>query len=235
MQELMRKFAEWPGGMILDVATGHGGFIPHLREFFPGYRFIVGVDISSRAIDDVHRMYAATNKIEFAMMDAGELALKRDSIETAAITNSLHHLRDADLALQEMKRVLRPGGLFLIFEMFKDGQNEMQNSHVRIHHWWAEIDRLNGYLHNETFTKRQIIKIAERIGLRKLEYIELSDPEPVNQAVVDRIQSTCDDYLAKIDGRPGCEQLRQRGIILKQRIDETGFAWAKSLCAAGYK
>lgn len=168
-------------------------------------------------------------------MDGAALAAKTDSFDTVSITNSLHHLRNIEQSMAEMKRVLRLGGMFLIFEMFDDNQSERQMSHVLLHHWWAEIDRLTGQLHNETFTKNQLIDIAEQIGLKKLDFVELDDNEPVDEIAIERIKITIDDYIERLKSMPNNKALLERGHQLLQRIADIGFSWATSLCTIGYK
>ncbi len=57
-------------------------------------------------------------------------------------TFTLHHLSDKTKVIEEMKRVLKTNGIFIINEMFCDYQNEAQMSHVYVHHIGADIDRI---------------------------------------------------------------------------------------------
>lgn len=135
MDDLKEKTDGWAGGVILDMATGRGGFIPYLQVMLPRYDYIIGIDISAAEIDNVRRLYGTNSEIKFAFIDGAALAAKTGSFDTVSITNSRHHLRDIEQTMTEMKRVLRLGGMFLIFEMFNDNQNEKQMSHVLAHHW----------------------------------------------------------------------------------------------------
>ena len=64
-----------------------------------------------------------------------------------------------------MGRVCKPGGQFIISEMYRDGQTETQQTHVALHHWWAAVDTAEGILHHETYTRQELVEITEKIGL----------------------------------------------------------------------
>lgn len=235
MDNLREIIGSWPGGTILDMATGSGEFIPYLQILFPRLDDIIGVDLSISKIKKAGNQYRRARRTRFAVMNGEKLGIKTGYFGTASITNSLHHLDDMNKVLTEMKRVLKPGGMLMVFEMFSDHQSEQQISHVLAHHWWAEIDRLTGKLHNETFTKDRLINIVEKVGLKKQTFTELEDSDPVDERALTRIRFTIDNYNEKLEKLGNNELLIRRGKEIKERIDKIGFAWAKTLCAVGYK
>ena len=235
MDDLKKIIGDWPGGKILDMATGSGEFIPYLQVIFPRLDNIIGVDLSQPKIRQARRRYRRARRTTFAVMDGEMLGIKTGSFDTASITNSLHHLKDVNKVLYEMKRALKPGGMLLIFEMFSDHQSEKQMSHVMAHHWWAEIDRLTGYLHNETFPKDRLLDIVKKVGLQKQTFVELEDTDAVDEPALNRVRFTIDDYLKKLENMGNHESLRERGHEIRERLDKIGFAWAKLLGAVGYK
>jgi len=51
---------------------------------------------------------------EFTVMNAESLKFGDGCFDTVCVANSLHHFENVDRALSEMKRVLKPGGLFIV-------------------------------------------------------------------------------------------------------------------------
>ena len=109
-----------PGGRVLDVATGSGGFIGFLLEGLQDPAEIVGIDTSERAAAAFGQAFKDTPAVRFESMDAGRMSFPDASFDTVCIANSLHHLPEPARVLSEMLRVLRPGGSFLIFDLRRD-------------------------------------------------------------------------------------------------------------------
>lgn len=144
------------GGKVLDVATGKGDFIDTLRKALKNYRAFVGIDNSQKEVEAAKKRFDG-QPVEIMKMNAEALKFQSDSFDTVCLSYSLHHLSRIDKMLAEMKRVLKPGGYFIIQEEFSDGeQTEAQKTDILQHHWDAEIDTLLGISHNKTFTRQKI-------------------------------------------------------------------------------
>ena len=104
-----------PAPRLLDFGTGVGNSIPHLRHFFPQSR-PVGIDISQRSLEVAeHRFPGAAELIAF---DGSTVPLPAGTIDMAFAACVFHHI-EHDLhvgLLAEIRRVLRPGGLMVVFE-----------------------------------------------------------------------------------------------------------------------
>jgi SAM-dependent methyltransferase len=90
---------------ILDLGTGVGGLIEHVRRKAPR-SFICGVDRSEGML----RLAAATHRDAFAAMDAQCLALRPDVFDVVTMVFVLFHLPDPVAGLREAARMLRPEG-----------------------------------------------------------------------------------------------------------------------------
>ena len=151
-REIARCLSVITGGKVLDVCTGKGAFIETLMKTLNSFDSFVGVDIDQDDLTKARERFMG-QPVQFLMMDATNLQFDDASFDTVCIANSLHHLDDIPRVLAEMNRVLKPGGHFIVEEMYQDGeQSEAQRTDILEHHWTAKIDRLQGISHKETLT-----------------------------------------------------------------------------------
>jgi SAM-dependent methyltransferase len=215
-----------PGGRVLDVATGSGGFIHFLLDGLKDYTEITGIDTNERAAAAFAEAFKEKPGVRFEKMDAEHLAFSDGSFDTVSIANSLHHFDHPQAVLAEMKRVLRPGGHLILAEMYRDGQTETQMIHVLLHHWWAAIDRAIGVVHNETFCRADIL--AMLAGWKGLEIHDLSetDEDPKAAEILNELDAIINRYIQRAEGHP---YLQAQGEELRKRVHEIGFHGAASL------
>ena len=99
-----------PHGLILDNGCGTG----HLGEVLPQEK-IVGVDLSQemveRARKRLYKVYQAS---------AEKLPFPEDHFDTIFCRSLLHHLEKPRLAVDEVYRVLKPGGKVLFSDTLKN-------------------------------------------------------------------------------------------------------------------
>ena len=218
---------------ILDVATGGGNFIHFLLEGLQDYAEIIGVDNNERAEAAFAESFKENPKVKFQVMDAQHLDFDSSSFDLVCISNSLHHL-DPIPVLHEMKRVLCPNGFLLISEMYRDGQTETQMTHVHLHHWWAAVDTVNGVIHNETYTRQELLDLVSELNLQDLATFDLSDlsEDPKNPGTLTELEPVFERYIQRAEGHP---VLQARGEELKARVKEIGFHGATILVVMGKK
>lgn len=223
-----------PGGRVLDVATGSGGFIHFLLEGLQEYHEIIGVDIKERAADAFAEAFKDRPDIHFEVMDALHLKFEDHSFDLVSISNSLHHFEDPSAVLHEMLRVLRPGGHLLIAEMYRDGQIETQMTHVDLHHWWGAVDKLSGVVHRETYRRAELVEMVTGLGLDGTALYDLAgtDDDPRDPAILAELDPVFERYLQRAEGHP---DLQARGAELRRRVVEVGFHSATTLLALGRK
>ncbi|MBI5296665.1 MAG: methyltransferase domain-containing protein [Chloroflexi bacterium] len=229
-------FGNLHGGKILDVATGTGRFAEVLKEDLASYTEIIGIDTSDRA-QQAFQSHFDDPSIRFMQMDANTLDFPDASFDTVSISYSLHHLPEPLCVLNEMKRVLKPGGHFIVSEMYCDSQAETQMTHVLLHHWWAAVDTARGVCHNPTYPRAEIVSMLGTLGLDFSfhDLVDLTD-DPLAADTVTEIDGIIDQYVQeRIQGVPGEEKLRIQGEALRKRAHEIGFHGASVLVAVGQK
>lgn len=239
------------GGRVLDVATGDGTFIKTLMKTLKDYESFVGIDISDKEFEATREGFKE-DPVEILMMDAGSLEFEDEHFDTVGMSYSLHHLLAMDRALEEMKRVLKPGGHFIVMESYRDGdQTEAQRTEILTHHWGAEIDSLKGIPHRKTLRRDKIKGVLEGLGLKDTEvfdsaqsvncllcdkWSECSDPmnEEVIRESIEGIERKLSD-LEEMGDFEGRARLVKRGEELMERTRKTGISPASNLFFAGRK
>ncbi len=225
------------GGRVLDIATGRGDCARYLDETMISCESVLGIDNSDKGFEKARERTDPDKNIKYEVMDATNLTFDDDAFDTVAMSDSLHHMADAPRVLAEMKRVLKPGGLFVLIEMIRDDPNEMQLTHILLHHWWASVDRVTGVTHNSTFSRDELKAMVATLDISEVEVFEESDygEEAYGEQVMNFVRNACDQYLTKIEGKPEHAELYREGVELKERLEKVGLRWARQVSIVGRK
>lgn len=111
-----------PKGTIVDVGCGPGYLIAVIARSIP-QAHIVGVDISEEMLSTASKNLSSLGfgeKVEFRKGESQSLPFENASVDNIVSTLSLHHWSDPKKAFQEIHRVLKPGGQFLLLDMRRD-------------------------------------------------------------------------------------------------------------------
>ncbi len=238
MDSFKKALGAIDGGIVLDVATGAGGFVGALTECLASFDRITGIDPLESAIEKARECFD-DERIAFLVGDVEDLSFADETFDTVTIANSLHHLERYDKAMREMLRVLKPGGKLIVFEMYRDDQSEAQLTHVELHHWWAAIDTARGVYHRETYARDEIRVMLERLSLSEIAMDDYKDEEadPLAAETVARVEQAIDVYIGRAEETGGDDlpSLVARGEELRERLHRVGFAGATHVIAVGTK
>lgn len=104
---------------LLEVGPGSGSLAVWIARRLPGAR-LTGIDISAsmvaRANDRAARAGVA-GRVRFDTGDATALPFPHASFDVVVSTSSVHHWADAPRGFAEIRRVLRPGGRALVYDL----------------------------------------------------------------------------------------------------------------------
>ena len=116
---------------LLDIATGTGDFAIEALRLQP--QKIVGIDISEGMLavgQEKLKRKNLTDKIELQLGDSENLAFADNSFDAVTAAFGVRNFENLQLGLQEIYRVLKPGGQLVILEFskpqafpFKQGYN----------------------------------------------------------------------------------------------------------------
>ncbi|WP_416223808.1 class I SAM-dependent methyltransferase [Thermoflexus sp.] len=106
LEEAVPGIAHW-NGWALDIGCSTGRITEHFAQLWPDWH-VIGVDIDEDALHwaTAHRHYAY-----FCFGDAMRLPFPNDSFDLIICAQVYEHVPDWRCLLQEIHRVLRPGGV----------------------------------------------------------------------------------------------------------------------------
>lgn len=231
MRKLRAFFNTLEKPKILDVGTGNGNFIKTICSLTEDYESIIGIDQLEIAVNTSRKNFN-DERITFEQMDALNMTFEDDSFDVVCLSNSLHHLSDIKGMMKEMERVLKPGGTLIVNEMMSDNLNARQKSHLKIHHFAAEIDRELGESHNETFKAKQILEVLEEtstLSIKDAWDLKYPRSETNSNEEMDWLMNTIDRLVARLKDPIKEEQYSKKGEKIKKYIKRVGFDSATQL------
>lgn len=145
---------------LLDIGFGTG-ILLHLLSCLNRNLKLFGIDISEEMYKKAKEKFASCSNVELTLGSAQKLPFKDDVFDYVTCVHSFHHHQDSEQSLEEMKRVTKPGGKVLIFELGLDGI--IRRSFYRI-----ENKRNNeGNVHR--YTKPQMLALFKKVGFVNIE------------------------------------------------------------------
>lgn len=108
-----------PDGTVLDAGTGPGRLVIELATRRPDLT-VLGMDISPDMVTTARRNVEAAGvagRTRIERADVADLPLPTGSIDLIISTASFHHWADVPGAARELRRVIRPGGHILIYDL----------------------------------------------------------------------------------------------------------------------
>lgn len=123
------------GGM-LDIGTGPGHIPLLICQRLPDAGQIVGVDPSQAMLDIAQRhldLSPHIDQVTYQQADARQLPFDDESFDTVFSNTILHHIDDPRPVLREAWRVLRPGGCFLVRDLFRPDSHDQVEQLVAQH------------------------------------------------------------------------------------------------------
>lgn len=152
-------------GRVLEVGIGSGLNLPY---YGPSVRHLFALEPSPELRRMAgRRTNGARFKVEFLDCSAEEIPLDRASVDTVVTTWTLCTIPDAVRALEEMKRVLKPGGVLLFVEHGLAPDPGVQAWQHRLNPLW---NRVGGGCNLNRKIDEMIVRSGFRLAELDMEY-----------------------------------------------------------------
>lgn len=114
LREQVRRFVPLTGEeRALDSGTGTGALAFALSDMV---REVVAIDAVPELLDEARKRLAEPSNVDFREADATALPFADGEFDLAGSLRTLHHLPRPELAVAELVRVTRPGGIVLVVD-----------------------------------------------------------------------------------------------------------------------
>lgn len=99
----------------LEVGCGPGYLSKHMNEAY--HVEVIGTDVDPIEIEFAKRSAAAAKGLTFIVADSTRLPFDDDEFDMVVSHMVLHHIKEWQIALGEIARVVRPGGYYLFHDL----------------------------------------------------------------------------------------------------------------------
>ncbi len=220
-------------GKALDVGTRFGEFAVRLAEAMPEGSEVIGIDNDASAVEKAREKFAEKGLL-FELMDAAAMDYPDETFEVVALSNTLHHIEDYGKVLTEMLRVLKPGGFFVLNEMYRDGQDAAQQVHEAQHTLEAKLDCLLGSYQRRTWKREEIVEIFRTLPLKDMTFTDFQEDAACDAKLEAKNRKLAAE-VEKIAGRPEYEALKREALEIQARCQKDGIRRCTQLLCVGRK
>ena len=154
-------------GHVLDIGCGRGLLLQTLRKYTRSGTKLYGIDISPKLVE-----LASINNpgAKIVVGDAEKLPYPDNMFEFVFMTEALEHMLDFDKVLSEIRRVLRPKGIFVVTVPNRDWASYDFYDKIRNHEFQPVDDHYFKFSEISDLLKRHTFRIQTYKGLDNLYY-----------------------------------------------------------------
>ncbi|MFH2059691.1 MAG: metalloregulator ArsR/SmtB family transcription factor [Pseudomonadota bacterium] len=111
-------------GLISDLGCGTGELIEQFA--LQSCDKLIGIDSSPEMLDQARKRLANNQNIELRLGELEHLPMKNKEIDTAIMNMVLHHISQPKSSINEVFRVLKPGGIFILSDFEKHDKEKIK-------------------------------------------------------------------------------------------------------------
>jgi len=154
--QLIERSGIKKGMRVLDLGCGSGAFTPFIARTVGERGKVYALDIQADMLKQLeNKLSRPENRdiknIKLIEGNAYELPFEDNSLDLVNMVTVLQEIPDRNRALQEVKRVLRPGGFLAVTELFPDPDYPWKSTTVKLGEGVGfAVDKVSGNFFNYT-------------------------------------------------------------------------------------
>ncbi|WNB91232.1 class I SAM-dependent methyltransferase [Bacillus sp. NEB1478] len=145
---LFDQYKIQPNSKILELGCGSGAFWVKNKARIPADWNITLSDFSPGMLQDAQNNLEDVPNMSFQQINVQEISFEADSFDIIIANHMLYHVPDRTQALSEIKRVLKPGGLFYSSTI---GQDHLKEFGEILANFDSNLDYSSAYSHAQAF------------------------------------------------------------------------------------
>jgi ubiquinone/menaquinone biosynthesis C-methylase UbiE len=164
IQWMGKKLALKPDAVVLEIGCGRGaGAASLLKEFRPAV--IHAMDLDLKMIRQAQKYLAPSQRKKISLYVGDSICLPHQdgSLDAVFDFGVLHHIPNWREGLSEIARVLKPGGVFALEELYPHLYQNILTKHLLLH---PRAGR---------FTSQSFKKALKEVGLNLSQFLEINN------------------------------------------------------------
>ncbi|MGQ9680639.1 MAG: class I SAM-dependent methyltransferase [Candidatus Bathyarchaeia archaeon] len=113
------------GQVVLDFGCGSGTYTIPAAKLVGEAGSVYALDIDKNALTKLEKKaerYGLKNIIRIDAQEEGDIPLESESMDFILLIDVLHEIKDRDKLLEKLYRLLKRGGLLIVYPMHIDGE-----------------------------------------------------------------------------------------------------------------
>ncbi len=155
-EQLIERSGIKKGMKVLDLGCGSGAFTPFIARTVGEKGKVYALDIQADMLKQLeNKLSRPENRdiknIKLIEGNAYELPFEDNSLDLVNMVTVLPEILDRNRALREVRRVLKPGGLFAVTELFPDPDYPWKSTTIKLGSGAGfVVDKVSGNFFNYT-------------------------------------------------------------------------------------
>src|SRR5918997_502567 len=178
------------GNAVLDAGCGVGYGTALLADHGPAR--LVGVDVSAEALT-----HAPGDRAELVEADVRELPFEPDSFDLVVCFEVIEHVEEQERVLDELRRVLRPGGTLLVSSPNRDVYAPGNPHHVHEYRPDELRDALGRRFGHVELHGQHVVLASAIVGADGL---AVTDPEQLRGFAIEPLERGRETYTLAVAG-----------------------------------
>ena len=192
---MFEQYPFGPGCKVLELGSGRGDLWTYYYEndVLQGYEMDITLsDFSDGMVDYMRQRYSG-KKISVKKIDILDIPFEKDSFDLIIANSMLYHVKDIDLALSEVSRVLKKDGKFFCSTLGMNGMTSFL---------YQSLDKL-GISYNQKINISFTLQNGKQLLKKQFEKVERRDYEDALE--IDRIEDYL-EYIYSMSSMQGLER-----------------------------